>query len=192
MIASLTGKVQSVADESLVLDVQGVGFEVFLTKTHLASCRVGEPLYLLIHTIVREELIALYGFESAEDKQYFLYLLGADGVGPRLALAVLSTLSLDAIKRAVLSEQPEVFARVPGIGKKTSQKILIQLQGKVAADFEPGLHKRASQADDEVIEALISLGYSVVEAQSAIQALPPETPDTLEDKLRLCLQYFDH
>ena len=90
-----------------------------------------------------------------------------------------------------MSEKPEIFSRVPGIGKKTAQKILIQLQGKISNEGEGYLIQRISSVDEEVLEALVGLGYSVVEAQSAVQSLPADTPDTVEDKLRLALQYFN-
>lgn len=107
-------------------------------------------------------------------------------------MAILSTLSLDNVRRAVISEQPDFFSRVPGVGKKTAQKILIHLQGRIAMEAGGDLRRPTSTAEDQVLEALVSLGYSVVEAQTAIQALPKDLPDTIEDKLRVALQYFDH
>ncbi len=132
----------------------------------------------------------LYGFETHEGRQYFTLLLTVDGIGPKLALAVLSYLSPDAIRRAVFHEQPEVFSRVPGVGKKTAQKILLQLQDKIPG--EAGLEPMTaiSDADAEVLGALTSLGYSVVEAQAALQSIPRDTPQDVETRLRLTLQYF--
>lgn len=106
-------------------------------------------------------------------------------------MAVLSTLSLDNIRTAVVSEQPEFFSRVPGIGKKTAQKIVIHLQGRISADASFDMRKATSTAEDQVLEALVGLGYSIVEAQTAIQALPKDVPDTVEEKLRVALQYFN-
>ena len=147
---------------------------------------------LQTHLVVREDLLALYGFESSDEKQLFLQLLGVDGVGPKLALSIISNLSIDNIRRAVLNEQPEFFSRVPGVGKKTAQKILIHMQGKIVGGLEGEISHRISQVEDQVLEALVGLGYSIVEAQSAIQSIPRDTPDTVEDKLRTVLQYFDH
>jgi Holliday junction DNA helicase RuvA len=139
---------------------------------------------------VRQDLLALYGFETREERDYFILLLGVDGIGPKLALGVLSVLSPDAIRRAVFHEQADVFSRVPGVGRKTAQKILLQLQDKIQA--APGLEPfgLVSELDTQVIDALTALGYSVVEAQAAVQSIPRTAPEEIEDRLRLALQYF--
>ena len=111
MIASITGKIQSKHTDSLILDVQGLGFEVTVTKSVLAEAEAGDIVFLHTYLVVREEMLALYGFRTLEEKQFFLLFLGAEGVGPRLAMAILSTLSLDNIRTAVVSEQPEFFSR---------------------------------------------------------------------------------
>lgn len=192
MIATLSGKISAIQSDSIILDVQGVGFEVFFSKSVIPELEVGRLMTVHIHMVVREDLLALYGFETTEEKQLFLQFLGVDGIGPRLAMAILSSLSIDNIRRAVLNEQAEFFARVPGIGKKTAQKILIHMQGKITGDFSGESMRRSSQAEDQVLEALVKLGYSVVEAQTALQSIPRDTPDNVEDKLRTVLQYFDH
>ncbi|HOA21417.1 MAG TPA: Holliday junction branch migration protein RuvA [Anaerolineaceae bacterium] len=191
MIASITGKVQSKHTDSLILDIQGIGFDVTVTKSVLSEVEAGDIVFLHTYLVVREDMLALFGFRTVEEKQFFLLLLGAEGIGPRLAMAVLSTLSLDNIRTAVVSEQPEFFSRVPGIGKKTAQKIVIHLQGRISADAGFDMRKATSTAEDQVLEALVGLGYSIVEAQTAIQALPKDVPDTVEEKLRVALQYFN-
>ena len=192
MIAMLTGKISAIQADGVILDVQGVGFEVYISKSVLPDLEIGRLLTLFTHMVVREDLLALYGFASTEEKQLFLQLLGVDGVGPRLAMAILSSLSIDNIRRAVLNEQAEFFARVPGIGKKTAQKILIHMQGKITGDLSGEFRHRTSEVEDQVLEALVKLGYSVVEAQTALQSIPRDTPDSVEDKLRTVLQFFDH
>lgn len=192
MISSISGKILSLNEDSLTVEVQGLGFEIFTPRHLLLEAHAGEMIFLYTHLIVREDLLALYGFSTAEEKQFFLYFLGVEGVGPKLALALISNLTPDAIRRAVISEQPEIFARVSGIGKKTSQKILIHLQGKVDSADLAGEIRTASAVDEQVLDALTSLGYSIVEAQSAIQALPKDLPDDVEEKLRTALQYFSH
>ena len=190
MIASISGKVQSKSQDSLVLDVQGIDFEVAVTTSLASEKEIGDIVFLYTHLIVREDLLALYGFRTLEEKRFFLLFMGVEGIGPRLALAILSTLSLDNIRQAIVSEQPEYFCRVPGIGRKTAQKILINLQGRITAEAGFEVRKATTSAEDQVLEALVGLGYSVVEAQTAVQALPKDVPDTLEDKLRVALQYF--
>jgi Holliday junction DNA helicase RuvA len=115
-------------------------------------------------------------------------LLSVDGVGPKAALAVLSTLDYETVQSAVYNDQDEILNRVPGVGKKTAQKIILYLKDRLKP--VSGLERIASMsdADSEVLEALISLGYSVVEAQSAIQNLPKDAPENVEDRLRLTLQ----
>ncbi len=190
MIASLTGRVQEALPDSLVVQVGGVGLLVYIPAQTRESARIGETVMLHTYLVVRQDALTLYGFETREEREFFILLLGVNGVGPKLALAVLSTLSPDAIRRAVFHEQAEVFAQVPGVGKKTAQKILLQLQDRVK--MVPGLEPMAmmSEVDVQLMEALTGLGYSVVEAQTALQSIPRDAPVELEERLRLALQYF--
>ena len=190
MIASLSGRVLEINSDHIVIDLGGIGLAVYIPAPSRDRLRPGEQIFLYTHLIVRQDLLALYGFETKESRDYFLILLGVDGIGPRLALSVVSTLSPDAIRRAVFHEQPEVFSRVSGVGKKTAQKILLHLQDRLP--MEPGLEPVAamSDVDTEVISALTSLGYSIVEAQAALQSLPRDTPMNVEARLRAALGYF--
>jgi Holliday junction DNA helicase RuvA len=187
MIATLEGTVLAVGEDHLVVGVGGVGFKVYV-PTGLKGTRVGDPVRLQTHLVVREDLLALYGFETQQERDFFLLLLGVNGVGPRISLAILSALSVDVIRRAILSEQAEIFARVSGVGKKTAQKILLHLQGKVRG--EVGEMIPVLDVDAEVLDALTGLGYSVVEAQMALQAIPRDAAKDLETRLRFSLQYF--
>lgn len=189
MINSLNGIISYISNDSLTLDVQGVGFEVFVDKRMLTEHQVGDPLRLLIHMVIRQDLLALYGFVTQEEKAIFNLLLGVDGIGPKLALAILSNLSLDNIRNAVLAEKSEYFVRVPGVGKKTAQKIVIHLQGKFP-DIGDYQAFKGSSSDDEVIESLVALGFSVVEAQTAVQSIPKDFSQDMEERLRYALQFF--
>jgi Holliday junction DNA helicase RuvA len=190
VIATLSGRVQEINPDSVIVEVGGVGLLVYVPAPLRASLRPGESVFMHTYLVVRQDLLSLYGFESREGREFFNLLLGVNGVGPRLALAVLSSLSTDAIRRAVFHEQDEVFARVPGVGKKTAQKIMLHLQDRIPG--EAGLEPlaRFSDVDGEVLAALTSLGYSVVEAQAALQTIPPETAQEVEERLRIALQYF--
>lgn len=190
MISSLLGELQQKEDNSLVVAVGGVGLRVAVPKGLAERLNVGEKVFLHTHLIVRETELSLYGFESAEDRKLFITLLGVDGVGPKVALSVLSTLTIDAIQRAVFSDEPELLSRVPGVGKKTSQKIALYLKDRLKPS--DGLARVASMSDvdSEVLAALTALGYSVVEAQSAIQSLPKDASQDVEERLRLALGYF--
>jgi Holliday junction DNA helicase RuvA len=119
----------------------------------------------------------------------FETLLGVSGVGPKLAISILSTLSIDHLRNAVGRDEPEVLTRVPGIGKKTAEKIVFELKGKIGIGLLPGISV-LSDTDSDVIAALTSLGYSIVEAQSAIQSIPRGTPQDVETRIRLALEYF--
>jgi Holliday junction DNA helicase RuvA len=190
MIASLSGHVQEKNPDSLVVEIGGLGLQVFVPATLRDEARIGETLFLYTHLVVRQDAFSLYGFDSREGRDFFNLLLGVNGVGPRMALAILSVLSTDAIRRAVFHEQAEVFGRVPGVGKKTAQKILLHLQDKIKPEI--GLERVASfsDVDGEVVDALTGLGYSIVEAQAALQSIPRDTPQEVETRLRLALQYF--
>jgi len=190
MIALVQGQVASIREDHVVVLVGGIGWQVFVPAPLARSARPGHELCLYTTLIVREDALSLYGFESEQERDFFLLVLGVNGVGPRMALAMLSALTVDAMRRAVLSEQAEVFARVPGVGKKTAQKILLHLQGRVGRDDNLQAIAGLADVDGEVLEALTGLGYSVVEAQAALQSLPREAPQDVETRLRLALQYF--
>lgn len=191
MIASISGKVIQLTKETVIIDINGLGIEVFVPKPLLSETEAGDLLYLYTYMLVREDNISLYGFASLEEKQLFLQFLAVGGIGPKLSLSILSSLSIDNIRSAILSEKPDYFSRVPGVGKKTAQKIIIQMQGKLP-DSKGFAIRNITDVDDAVVDALISLGYSVVEAQTALQTIPKDTPDDVETKLRVALQYFDH
>lgn len=190
MIASLRGEIIHIEETSLVIEIGGMGLRVSVPKPLLNKFSTGEIILLQTHLLVRENDLSLYGFETASDRQIFLTLLGVDGVGPKLALSVLSTLNLDAIQRAVFSDEPDLLSRVPGVGKKTAQKMQLYLKDRLKP--ASGLEKFVSMSDtdSEVLAALTALGYSVIEAQTALQSLPQDAPDSVEDKLRLALGYF--
>lgn len=189
MIASLEGEISHVGDHYLIVRVGGVGLQVSVPAPLRASSRSGERINLNTYLVVREDMLALYGFETVVERDFFVLLLGVNGVGPRIALAILSILSVDAIRRAVLSEQSEVFSRVPGVGKRNAQKILLHLQGKIKGDGVE-LAYGISDVDESVLEALTALGYSVVEAQSALQSIGKDVPNDVEERLRHALQFF--
>ncbi|MBE0408165.1 MAG: Holliday junction branch migration protein RuvA [Anaerolineales bacterium] len=190
MIASISGKALSIEEGSVVIEVGGLGVLVHIPTNLNVNIKTGDNLFLHTYLVVRQDALTLYGFNTAEARDFFILLLGVNGVGPRLALAILSVMDPDAIRRAVFNEQPEVFGRVPGVGKRTAQKILIHLQDRIKSVEGLLPVPEVSEADREVVNALTSLGYSLVEAQTAVQSLPLDTPEDLETRLRLALQYF--
>ena len=191
MIASIQGKIIQKGIDNIVININGLGVQVFVTKETSEIANIGDVKFFHCQLIVRENSLTLFGFENEIEKVYFNLLLGVNGVGTRLALSIISFLSVDAINRAVSAEQFEVFARVPGVGKKTAQKIAIHLQGKINTDSNIiGLKSSVPDVDIEVLEALTTLGYSVIEAQSALQFIPKDGPKDIEERLRIALQYF--
>ncbi len=189
MIASIEGNVLHIDDDSVVINVSGIGFKVFVPANVLRTAEMHKILALHTYLVVREDALTLFGFESVDEREMFTMLLATSGVGPRTALAILSTLSLDIIINAVIQEKADVFSRVSGVGKKTAQSIILQLQGKVQKG-SVAANVIMKDVDGDVISALTSLGYSVVEAQSALQMIPKDAPDDLETRIRLALQYF--
>jgi Holliday junction DNA helicase RuvA len=190
MIATLRGEIAQIEENALVLEVGGVGLRLFVPAPLRGRLKVGEVILLYTHLVVREDALILYGFESQSERELFNILLGVDGVGPKVALSVLSTLTLDAVQRAVFADEAEMLSRVPGVGKKTAQKMALHLKDKLKPMDTLATVAAMSDRDSEVLAALTTLGYSVVEAQSAIQSLPKDAPEDTEERLRMALQYF--
>jgi Holliday junction DNA helicase RuvA len=190
MIASVAGLIQARAADSLVVSLGGLGIKVFVPTSLLAVVRPGDEIFLHTYLHVREQELALYGFADEQELALFHQLLGVSGIGPKSALSILSAMPVDALHLAISQEQPGVLARVPGVGKKTAEKIVLELKDKVKATVELSPELAAlGEADAEVIDALTALGYSIVEAQRAVQALPRDVTD-VEERLRLALASF--
>ncbi len=190
MITSLRGSVLSIEKDGITVGVGGVGIYVHVPGPLKDQSRTGETIFLHTRLIVREDSLTLFGFETREECEFFDLLVGVNGVGPRMAISILSVLNPEAIRQAVFNEQVDMFSRVPGVGKKTAQKILLHLQDRIS--YVEGLVAVAamSEVDTEVLSALTALGYSVVEAQAAIQSIPRDASQEVEERLRLALQYF--
>ena len=190
MIASLNGRITDIGENSLTLDMGGVGLKVSVPSMFQEQVKIGKMVFLHTYLVVRENELTLYGFPSKEEREIFTLLLGVSGIGPRLALVTVSTLEPNAIQRAVFNGQPEVLASVPGIGKKTAQSMILHLQDKIipTEGWEPVAEM--DEVDSQVLAALTALGYSVVEAQAALQTIPQNAPEDLEERLRLALAYF--
>jgi Holliday junction DNA helicase RuvA len=183
------GRVTARTPDALVVMVGGVGLRVLCPQPTLAAARTGEVILLHTHLVVREDDLTLVGFASEEELSLFENLMRVQGVGPKLALSVLSFMAPDALRMAIGQEHPDLLARVPGIGKKTAQKIVLELKDKIGAgEISEGL-AAITEADAAVIDALTALGYSIVEAQRAVQSLPRELTD-IEERLRRALTSF--
>ncbi|MBK8051634.1 MAG: Holliday junction branch migration protein RuvA [Anaerolineales bacterium] len=194
MIRLIRGVVIARTRDVLVVEVGatggGLGFKVFVPEPTAARLVEGAPTLLHTYLQVREDALTLFGFESEDELNVFELLLTVNGVGPKVALATLSTLSPDALRLALTNQEPAIIARVPGIGKRTAEKIVLELKDKVkppAGNLEA--LAQLTSIDAEVIDALVALGYSVVEAQRAVQGLPKDAT-TVEERLRYALSQF--
>ena len=189
MIASVEGRIAAVNKDHLIVTVQGIGYKLYVPDG-LLNRRIGEEMLLHTSLVVREDSMTLYGFSTSEERNLFETLLTISGVGPRVGLAIISTLSIDNLRNAVVSDRAEILTRVPGIGKKTAQKILFELQDKIAVGLDAMPESSFEDVNTDVIDTLVALGYSIVEAQTAVQALPPDAPEDVEERVRMALQYF--
>jgi Holliday junction DNA helicase RuvA len=190
MIATVRGEITQIEGNAVIVEVGGWGVRVQTPLPLQTRLHVGMAVLLYTHLVVREDAWSLYGFETQAERDLFTLLLSVDGVGPRTALALLSGASLDTIQRAIFQEDAELLSRLPGIGRKTAQKIVLSLHDRLKPSSVLENMAGMSDADSEVLAALTALGYSVVEAQMAIQSLPPDAPADVEERLRLALRYF--
>jgi Holliday junction DNA helicase RuvA len=189
MISTVHGRIQSIGTDELVVDVGGVGLQIGVPLARLAEMpKVGHSIQLFTRLIVREDSLSLYGFDTDDTRELFDELIEVSGVGPRLALAILAHLSPDNLRHAIAGDQPEALTKVPGIGRKTAEKIVFHLKDRLTG--ADGMAAAISGLDTEVLSVLTSLGYSLVEAQAAIQSIPKDAPEDIEDRVRLALRYF--
>lgn len=190
MIARLSGTVWSIGEDHVVIRAGGLGFQVRAPSSVLAQLDgVGQPVELFTHLHVRENDLTLYGFLTEEELALFRLLLSISGVGPKVALALLGTVSPDALRQAVVQEEPGLLSRVPGIGPKTAKAIIFHLKDKIVPT-EAARIPLLSDADADVIAALTGLGFSLVEAQAALQSLPRNEELPVEEQVRQALAYF--
>lgn len=174
MIGQLRGTLIEKSPPLIVIDCQGVGYEVLVsmhTFYHLPA--VGESARILTHMIVREDAHLLYGFGTARERACFRELIKISGLGPKTALAILSGLSVDDLANAIAQQEVALLTRIPGIGKKTAERLLLELKGKLA-DAEPSSASTGPQGThrQDILQALLALGYSDKEAQQSLKNLP--------------------
>jgi Holliday junction DNA helicase RuvA len=190
MIAHIRGSIEFVGRDQLIVNVGSVGLRVYVPAATHAVASVGKIVDLFTHLHIRENEWTLYGFPSQEELELFELLLGVSGVGARTALAVLGAASPEQLRSAIAHEQAEVLTRVPGIGPKTAKSIVFHLKDKVGIVTAGAQIAYLSDADTEVIAALTGLGYSIVEAQTALASLPRDASQDVEERIRLALNYF--
>ncbi len=189
MIQTVRGIVQHIGDDHLVLEVGGVGLRIAVSSSVLdEGLEIGKPAFVHTYLVVRADDLRLYGFANREERSLFELLLGVSGIGPKLAIGVLSHLSPDVLRNAVIDGRPEAFSSVPGVGRKTAEKIIFHLKDAFAGPAVTRI--QINETDAEVLGALTALGYSLVEAQGALQAIPEDAPGDIAERVRLALKYF--
>ena len=190
MISGVRGVLEHVGADSIIVGVGGISLRVFVpTSVINRAPPVGQPVQLLTYLNVREDALTLYGFQSPDDLSLFEQLLGVTGVGPKLALTMLSSVSGETLRAAIASEKVENLLPIPGVGRKLAGRLILELRGKLSSPAEAKA-ETATPVDVEVTEALIGLGYSPADAQVAIQSIASSDTTDLEERIRLALQFF--
>jgi len=185
MIAKLKGKIEYMKDNYAVVIVNDIGYKVFLsayTSGHIAG---KEEVKLHTYTYVREDILALYGFLAMEELEMFELLISISGIGPKAGLGILSIATPKTIKTAILNEDPSILTRVSGIGKKTAERVILELKNKVA-DMPIG-EKEEAITDSDAVEAMMGMGYTVSEAREALKSVPKDVKDVGE-RIKLALR----
>jgi Holliday junction DNA helicase RuvA len=187
MIGRIEGRLLEKNPPSILVDVNGVGYEVDVPmSTFYQLPALSERVVLLTHLAVREDAHQLYGFATAEERAAFRELIRISGIGARTALALLSGLSVAELAQAITLQETAWLTRVPGIGKKTAERLLLELKGKLGADLGTSAASPATDAGVDVIHALLALGYNDREAKAAVRSLPPGSGVT--EGIRLALK----
>ena len=191
MIASLNGKLESLGSEWAVINVGGIGFQVYMPTSTLSTLStIGEEVKLYTHLHLKEDNATLYGFASADELGLFQTLISVSGLGPKLALAMLSAMNVEKLTMAIATGSTDLLTVIPGIGKKVANRLILELKEKIGAGWITTPAAQIAQENADVLAALTSLGYSVSEANRAVATLPPSTDLSLEEKIKQALEYF--
>jgi holliday junction DNA helicase RuvA len=191
MISGVKGVIESIGSNWVIIDVNGISFQVFVPTSTLSSLTtVGQIARLHTHLHVREDNLALFGFGSARDLAIFETLITVKGIGPKLGLAMLSAMDAEQLSTAIASGDANMLTAVPGIGKKTADRIILELKEKIGGSWIMNRDMETVQGNGDVVSALTSLGYSVVEASRAVASLPSSPQISLEEKIKLTLKYL--
>ena len=189
MIAGLHGVLVARTADSLVIEVGGVSFRVMAPSGTLSQAgTIGDTVKVFTHLHVREDALTLFGFQTPQERDLFLVLLTVTGVGPMVALSLISAYPAETLKQAIVAGDLDLLSRVPGIGRKTAARLALELKGKLEVGRVAAAP--ASSADSELAAALSNLGYTAAQVQSALQSLPAAGAGSIEDRLRLALGYF--
>ena len=189
MLASIRGLIKTKGEGWLLVEVAGLGYRVFAPQSVIDGVRIGEDAFLHTHHHITETSQALYGFISQEEREFFDLLLSISGIGPKVAMNVLNAASISEIRAAVIEDNADILTSISGIGAKTAKRIVLELKNKIAiSDVRPiGTKSIDVGSHVEVYEALIRLGYNMIEARAALKMVPDDITDS-EKKLRAALR----
>ena len=191
MIASLHGKLESGGSDGAIINVGGIGFRVYMPTSTLSTLgKIGEEVELHTYLHLREDNAALYGFASTDELGLFQNLISVSGLGPKLALAMLSAMNIERLTMAIATSSADLLTEIPGIGKKMANRLILELKEKIGAGWITTPAVQLAEENAEAVAALTSLGYSVSEATRAVASLPPDSKLSLEDKVKQALAYF--
>jgi Holliday junction DNA helicase RuvA len=191
MISNLRGRIESISAEYAIIVVNGVGFLVYMPTSALTTIGIpGNEVKVFTHLHLREDNVSLYGFTSAEELWLFETLIGVTGLGPRLALAMLSAMNSEQLTTAIATGSSEMLETIPGIGKKVANRIILELKDKIGSGWIATPAMEIARGNTDVLAALTSLGYSAAEATKAIANLPVTEESSLEDRIKTALQYL--
>lgn len=199
MIAFVHGIATDMTENSVIVETGGIGYEIYMTGEGLSQLHMGEEVKIHTYFQVREDAMQLYGFLKKDDLQMFKLLLGVNGVGPKAAMGVLSGITSDELRFAVLSDDVKTLSKAPGIGKKTAQKLILELKDKLKLEdaFELKLAHEQEKAEvsgdvsdgrQEAVAALVALGYSSTDALRAVRKVTEVSPDDVEGLLKAALK----
>ena len=187
MIAYLSGTVITSNKQGLIVDVRGVGYRVHVTQDLSLRSNPGTSCSLYIYTVVREQALDLYGFETTQEQHIFELLIAVSGIGPKVALSILNTASIDHLVHAVRNKDSSVLTKVSGIGKKNAEKIIIELENKIDDSWEGAT---SSTEDLEVFEALEALGYKSKSIQQALSDIDMQALATTQERIRAIIRHL--
>ena len=185
MIAKLKGAIEFQRDSYIIVDVQGIGYKVFISQYTLGKVAGKSLVELFIHTHVREDILALYGFLSMEELEMFELLIAVSGIGPKAGIGILSIADPKTIRTAIINEDPSILTRVSGVGKKTAERVILELKNKIA-DLPAG-EREDIVSDTDALEALTVMGYPLHSAREALKNIPKDVKDVGE-RVKLALK----
>ena len=184
MIAYLHGEVKF-KGEYLIIETQGVGNKVHAGEKLINNKKVGDVVEVYTHQYIREDALDLYGFETMEELRFFEDLISVSGIGPKSGLSVISKFNIEDVKKSIVNEDTSLLTKVSGIGKKTAERLIVELKNKLDV-LDSGGYQASAQVDDEATEALVSLGYNKADAVKALMKVDEDL--TLEDKVKAALR----